>query len=126
MVFPGPSDVPVLVTTMDKRLRADYQAIAAELRAAGIPAELYVGSGNVGKQFKYADKRRFTVAVVMGGDEAERGQVALKDLRKGQELSQAEEFQQDRKAWLESLPGQIECPRAELVAKVQELLDRYA
>ena len=117
---------PVLVTTMDKRLRADYQAIAAELRAAGIPTELYVGSGNVGKQFKYADKRQFTVAVVMGGDEAERGQVALKDLRKGQELSQAEEFQQDRRAWLESLPGQLECPRADLVTKVKELLARYA
>jgi histidyl-tRNA synthetase len=116
---------PVLVTTMDKRYRREYQELASELRAAGIPAELYVGSGNVGKQFKYADKRRFSVAVVMGEDELNKGQVAIKDLRKGQELSQAEEFQQDRRAWLESLPGQFDCPRGELVAKVREVLGRY-
>jgi histidyl-tRNA synthetase len=116
---------PVLVTTMDKRYRADYQAMAAELRGAGISCELYVGGGGVGKQFKYADRRGFSAVVVAGEDELGRGQVSIKDLRLGQELSSGAEFQEDRRAWLEALPGQIEVPRTELVAKVREVLARY-
>ena len=119
------SPCPVLVTTIDARFRGEYQRMAAELRAAGIAAELYVGSGGIPKQFKYADKRRFTVAVIAGGDEMEKGEISLKDLRLGEELSKKSEFAQDRAAWLESLPGQLSVPRAELVSKVQELLDRY-
>ena len=119
------SPCPVLVTTLDARFRADYQRMASELRAAGIATELYVGSGGVAKQFRYADKRRFTVVVIAGGDEMEKGEVALKDLRLGEELSKKAEFQQDRAAWLESLPGQLSVPRGELVAQVEGLLARY-
>jgi len=117
---------PVLVTALDARFRADYQAMAAELRGAGIAAELYVGGGNVAKQFKYGSKRGFTVAVVAGEDELGQGEVAVKDLRLGEELSRAAEFQEDRKAWLEALPGQFTCDRSELVGKVREVLARYA
>jgi len=115
---------PVLVTAMDKSYRKTYQAWADELRAAGVPTELYVGGGAVAKQFKYADRREFTAVVVAGGDEMTRGEVSIKDLRLGQELSQ-ESTVQDRKAWLEQLPGQISVPQAELVAKVKEILGRY-
>lgn len=120
------SPCPVLVTTIDGRFRADYQRMADELRRAGIATELFVGGGGPGKQFKYADKRRFTVAVIAGGDEMQKGEVSLKDLRLGDELSKKAEFAQDRAAWLESLPGQISVPRGELVARVKELLNRYA
>ncbi|RMG13719.1 MAG: histidine--tRNA ligase [Planctomycetota bacterium] len=117
--------VPVLVTTMDRSLRREYQAWADELRAAGIATELYCGSGNVGKQFKYADRRGFTVAVVAGGDEMSRGEVSLKDLRLGKELSRSEELAADRKQWLEQLPGQFSVPRERLVDGVREVLARY-
>lgn len=113
---------PVLVTTIDAGLRREYQAWAAELRAAGIPTELYVGSGGVAKQFKYADRRGFTVAVVAGGDEHAKGEVSVKDLRQGQELSRGIT---DRSAWLADLPGQVSVPRADLVATVRQFLDRY-
>ena len=36
---------------------ADYQAMAAELRAAGIRAEVFLGGGNMARQLKYADQR---------------------------------------------------------------------
>ncbi len=113
---------PVLVTTIDAGLRREYQAWAAELRAAGIPTELYVGSGGVAKQFKYADRRGFTVAVVAGGDEHAKGEVSVKDLRQGHELSRGIT---DRSAWLADLPGQVSVPRADLVATVRQFLDRY-
>lgn len=123
---PGRGICPVLVTTLDKTRRADYQRLADEVRAAGIACELYVGGGGAAKQFKYADRRGFTVAIVAGPDEFEADQVSLKDLRLGRELSQAEGFAEDRKKWLESLPGQVTVPRAELVAQIREVLARHA
>ena len=83
-----------------------------------------MGSGNVGKQFKYADRRGFTVAVVAGGDEMGKGEVSLKDLRLGKELS-ADDTMADRKAWLSEQPGQFTVPQSELVARVREVLARY-
>jgi histidyl-tRNA synthetase len=115
---------PVLVTTMDKSFRKTYQDWAQELRAAGIPTELYCGSGNVGKQFRYADRRGFTVVVVAGGDEMGKSEVSLKDLRLGKELSETDTMA-DRKAWLEEQPGQLVVAQSDLVSKVKELLARY-
>jgi histidyl-tRNA synthetase len=44
---------------MDRDRMADYQAMASELRAAGIRAEVYLGNPkNFGNQLKYADKRK--------------------------------------------------------------------
>ncbi len=114
---------PVLVTVMDADHMADYQAVATELRRAGINTELYVGAGRFGRQLKYGDQTGKTVAVIIGGDERDNNEVALKDLRQGRELSQGIE---DRKEWLASQPAQITVARADLVGKVQEILDRYS
>lgn len=124
-VAPREGRCPVLVTTLDKRYRARYQQWAERLREAGIPTELYVGTGGVGKQFKYADRRGFTAVVVGGEDEVTQGKVAIKDLRLGEELSKEATLAADRKAWLAQLPGQFTCEDAELVDKVREVLDRY-
>ena len=69
----GTDQGPVVVTVMDRDRMADYQAMAAELRAAGIRAEVYLGNPkNFGNQLKYADKRNAPVAIIQGGDEAAR------------------------------------------------------
>lgn len=115
---------PVLIAMVEKKYRSTYQRWADQLREAGIPTELYVGSGGVGKQFKYADRRQFTAVVVAGGNEIAEDQVSVKDLRLGQELS-ADNAVADRKAWLEALPGQVTVAESELVATVQGILDRY-
>ena len=44
--------------------------LAAELRAAGIRAEAYVGAKKFGDQLKYADKRRAAIAVIEGNRRA--------------------------------------------------------
>ena len=36
---------------------AGYQAMAAELRAGGIRAEVFLGGGDMARQLKYADQR---------------------------------------------------------------------
>ncbi|MCC6756152.1 MAG: ATP phosphoribosyltransferase regulatory subunit, partial [Solirubrobacterales bacterium] len=109
---------PVVVTVMDRDRMADYQAMATELRRAGIRAEVYLGNPkNFGNQLKYADKRNSPVAVIQGGDEAARGVVLLKDLALGAKIA-AEASHEEWK----SQPAQTEAPRAGLVAAVRRLL----
>jgi histidyl-tRNA synthetase len=117
----GETEGPVIVTVMDRDRMADYQAMAATLRAAGIRAEVYLGNPkNFGNQLKYADKRAAPVAVIQGSEEAARGVVQLKDLVLGAKLA--------REATLEewkSQPAQVEVPLDDLVQQVRALLDRH-
>src|SRR6185437_14097492 len=53
----------VVATVMDRAETASAFRMAAELRAAGVRAEAYVGTGKMGDQFKYADRRGAAVAV---------------------------------------------------------------
>jgi histidyl-tRNA synthetase len=68
---------PVVVCVMDKERLADYQAMAKELRDAGIRAEVYLGGSGMKAQLKYADRRRSPIAVIQGSDEATRDEVQL-------------------------------------------------
>ncbi|SDE15266.1 histidyl-tRNA synthetase [Paracoccus isoporae] len=112
---------PVVVTVMDRDRMAEYHAMAAELRAAGIRAEVYLGNPkNFGNQLKYADKRSAPIAIIQGGDEAARGIVQLKDLILGAKLA-AEVSHEEWK----SQPAQAEAPRGDLVAAVREMLARW-
>lgn len=97
----------------------EYFAMAAELRAAGVRAEVYLGAGKFGAQLKYADKRGARVAVIQGSNEREKGLVTLKDLQLGAELSKSIA---DNEEWRKGRPAQIEAPRGDLVAKVREML----
>ncbi|NIY97077.1 histidine--tRNA ligase [Salipiger sp. HF18] len=113
---------PVVVTVMDRERMADYQAMVAELRNAGIRAEVYLGNPkNFGNQLKYADKRNSPVAVIEGGDEKARGVLQIKDLVLGARLAQSASLEE----WKER-PSQYEVPRAEMVAKVREILEQWA
>lgn len=114
----------VLVTRLDKNLTPHYQAIAAELRSAGINTELYVGTQGIGKQFKYAGDSGKIVAIVVGEDELKADTVSIKDLRLGEELSK--EVGADRKKWLEQQPAQFSVSRSQLTEAVKKVLTRYA
>ncbi|HYG65379.1 MAG TPA: histidine--tRNA ligase [Thermoanaerobaculia bacterium] len=110
----------VLVTSMDSALTDDYIAMTWELRRAGIPAELYLGTAKgVGKQLKYGDAWGVPIALLYGSDEKARGVVTLKDMDAGRQRAQA---LADRREWLEERPGQREVPRGELVATVRQML----
>ena len=110
---------PVVVTVMDKARMADYQTMVAELRNAGIRAEVYLGNPkNFGNQLKYADKRNSPVAIIEGGDEKEKGVVQIKDLILGAKIAENATLEE----W-KARPSQFEVPRDQLVAKVREILD---
>lgn len=114
-------DGPVVVLPMDRDRIADYFAIANELRAGGVRAEVYLGGGGMKAQLKYADKRGAPVAVIQGGDELAKGVVTLKDLKLGAKI--ASDLGEDREAYARMRSQvQQEIPRAEVVAAVQRLL----
>lgn len=116
----GAAQGPVVVTVMDRDRMADYQAMAAELRAAGIRAEVYLGNPkNFGNQLKYADKRAAPIAIIQGADEAARGVVQVKDLILGAKIS----AQASVEEW-KSQPAQVEVARMALVATVRAMLAR--
>jgi histidyl-tRNA synthetase len=109
----------VVVTVMDKAETAASFAIVQELRAAGLRAEVYVGNGKMGDQFKYADKRGAVLAVIEGGDERARGEVTLKDLALGAELAKSVE---SRAEWVANREAQKSVKRADLVAEIKAML----
>lgn len=114
----GEAAGPVVVTVMDRDRMADYMAMVGELRQAGIRAEVYLGNPkNFGNQLKYADKRQSPVAVIQGGNEAEKGLVILKDLILGAKIAESATLEE----WKDR-PAQLEVPRADLVAAVRKML----
>lgn len=113
---------PVVVTVMDRERLLDYEKITFDLRRAGIPAEMYLGDGGFRKQLQYADARGSIVAVIAGSREFEAGQVSLKDLRLGRELSK--EITQ-REAWVKEQPAQVTVPLDHIVQEVRAILNRY-
>ncbi len=113
-VAPG----PVVVTVMDRARMADYQTMVADLRNAGIRAEVYLGNPKqFGNQLKYADKRNSPVAVIAGGDEFDKGVVQIKDLILGAEIAKNASLDE----WKDR-PSQYEVLRDDLVARVQAIL----
>jgi histidyl-tRNA synthetase len=105
---------------MDAALRDDYMAMTWELRRAGIPTELYLGSAKgPGKQLKYADQYDIPLAILYGSNEKEQGVVTIKDLVAGRERMKPTA---DRKEYLAQRAGQITVPRAELVETIRRML----
>jgi histidyl-tRNA synthetase len=111
---------PVVVIAFDAAHMADYFALAAELRSAGVAAEVYLGASGMRAQMKYADRRLAPAAVILGDDEIAAGTVTIKDLDLGRAM--AGEIG-DNRAWREDRPGQITAPRAEFVAAVRRIVE---
>jgi histidyl-tRNA synthetase len=110
---------PVVIIAFNGEHMADYFAVAAELRGAGIAAEVYLGSSGMKAQMKYADRRMAPAAVMLGDDERAAGAVAVKDLDLGRELSAGVSGSAE---WRAARPGQATIPRAELIPFIQRIL----
>jgi len=111
---------PVVILSLDPAHMGEYFAAARELRAAGLAAEVYLGSSGMRPQMKYADRRLAPAAVILGGDEIAAGVVTIKDLDLGRQLSAGVT---DNAAWREQRPGQVQVPRGELVAAVRKIVE---
>jgi histidyl-tRNA synthetase len=86
-VTTSPTDV--LVTLWSPERTPDALALAASLRAAGVRVDVYPEADKLGKQFKYAATRGFPYVVIMGDDEAARGEVTVKNMKTGEQQSVA-------------------------------------
>jgi histidyl-tRNA synthetase len=114
------STARVIITNMDQALVEDYMALAWELRRAGIPTELYIGTAKrVGKQLEYADQYDIPLAILFGSNEKKEGVVTVKNMAVGRAKSAK---LGDRNAWLAERPGQTTIPRAQLVDGIRRLL----
>jgi histidyl-tRNA synthetase len=112
---------PVVVLVLDRDQLPRYQSMVAELRAEGIRAELYLGQSGMRAQLKYADKRAAPIVVIEGGDERARGEVTLKDMALGAELSSEIK---SRSEWAKGAVAQVSVRREDLARRVREILDR--
>jgi histidyl-tRNA synthetase len=120
---PAVSDGPVVVLVMEKDRVADYQRMVQGLRAAGIRAEMYLGTAGMKAQMKYADRRSAPCVVIQGSDERGKREVQIKDLIEG---AKAAATIKDSKQWREGRPAQFSVPEASLVETVAALLNRQS
>lgn len=79
----GTIDVFIAAVTADDE--PAVLALAHECRDAGLGTEFALGRQALGKQFKLADARGAAFVVVVGPDDRARGEVMLKDLRRGEQ-----------------------------------------
>ena len=116
---------PVLVTVFGAESVPASQKFAAELRKAGIRAELYLGNPKhgIGQQLKYADRRGSPCAVIQGPDEKAKDCVLIRDLIAGSAPSDTKDRDEHLKKQAEA---QVAVKEADLVEAVRKLLARHA
>lgn len=123
---------PVLVLAMDRdgTATAAYTRLVQSLRAAGIRAELYLGSAGMKAQMKYADRRGCSIALIQGSNEREKGVVQIKDLALGaqlQALAKADSSARDRSDYLEKqAQAQREVPLEAVIPTLKDMLAQLA
>jgi histidyl-tRNA synthetase len=78
---------PVLVTVFDGERLLESFKLASELRRAGLNVVCYPEAAKLQKQFKYADRMGARVTLVLGPDEVQNGQVTVKNLANGEQVT---------------------------------------
>ncbi len=111
---------PIVIIAFSENDMGEYFKLAAEIRAAGMAAEVYLGRSGMKAQMKYADRRVSPAAVMLGGDELAAGTVTIKDLDLGRDLALQIS---DNKAWREGRPGQVTLPRAEAIKHLKSITE---
>jgi histidyl-tRNA synthetase len=111
---------PVVVIVFGEADMQAYLDAVAELRRAGIAAELYLGRAGMKAQMKYADRRGAPAAILLGGDEIAAGQVTIKDLDAGRALASD---LVDNEAWKAARPGQRTVSRGALVGTIRSIIE---
>jgi histidyl-tRNA synthetase len=85
MIPDAVTSAEVFVAFFDPARLEDYLRICAALRAAGLSVDFYPEARKIAQQLKYADRRGFPVAVIIGSNEFEGGVAKIKDLKLGTE-----------------------------------------
>ena len=83
----GTAPADVMVAIWNEESIAESIKLAQELRAAGLRVDLYPEADKLGKQFKYASAIGVPFVAVIGEDERAKAEVALKNMRSGEQRS---------------------------------------
>ena len=81
----GETPTRCLITHFDVASGRAALPLLAQLRAAGIPSELYPDAKKLGMQFKYADAKGIPLVIIMGPEEIAAGVVKVKIMQSGEE-----------------------------------------
>jgi histidyl-tRNA synthetase len=84
------SSVDVLMALLDDAGLDHALALSQTLRAAGFNVETQLEPRKLARQLQYADRAGIRFVLIRGDDEAARGVVAIKDLRRGEQFEVAE------------------------------------
>ena len=84
------SSVDALVVLLDDAGLDQALALSQQLRAAGLNVETQLEPRKLAKQLQYADRAGIRFVVIRGQDEAAKGVVAVKDLRRGEQFEVAD------------------------------------
>jgi histidyl-tRNA synthetase len=90
LVETAESSVDVLVSLMDEAGLDAALSLSQRLRAAGLNVETQLEARKFKKQMEYANKAGIRFVVIRGEDEAAKGVVAVKDLRRGEQFEATE------------------------------------
>jgi histidyl-tRNA synthetase len=77
----------VMVTIWNEESIGESIALATELRSKGLRVDVYPEGDKLGKQFKYASSRGIPFVAIVGEEEHARGEVAIKDMKSGEQRS---------------------------------------
>ena len=77
----------VLITVFDNDSFEQSISLAVMLRKSGINALVFPDAAKLGKQFKFADRLALNFVLVLGPDEIAKGQVQVKNLKDGEQIS---------------------------------------
>jgi histidyl-tRNA synthetase len=97
----NPTPADVLVTLFDETFLSKSFALSAQLRNAGINTLVFPEPAKLQKQFKFADKMKVKLALVLGPDEDANGLVVIKNLTSGDQV------QVKKEALVESIKGML-------------------
>lgn len=81
-----PTAASVLVTVFDESLWMKSLELTTQLRSAGVNVMSYPEPTKLPKQFKFADKMKMKIALVLGPEEVEKGLVVVKNLLNGEQV----------------------------------------
>ena len=110
---------PIVIINFSQDDMGAYFKLAADIRAAGMAVEVYLGRAGMKAQMKYADRRLSPAVAMLGGDELSAGTVTIKDLDLGRDLALQIS---DNKQWKEARPGQVTLPREEAINHLKNIV----
>ncbi len=78
-IEPKKTQTQAFIMVLDKKFMNQYNALARDLRAAGVRTAIYFGKERFGGQLNYALKQQIPIVIICGGNEFDANTVTVKN-----------------------------------------------